>query len=141
MDESAIKKIEELLDDPEMFSPENMEKMIQEIAGFFSQLKMAMESPDEKKRAEALLLVSDMRKRLESQVLNLCKTMGVDPEQLKTYVNNQALFSPEEWQAMENAKAVIESYKETYVNSSSESSQSKQKTRVKPKTVKSWLVG
>ena len=99
MDESAIKKIEELLDDPEMFSPENMEKMIQEIAGFFSQLKMAMESPDEKKRAEALLLVSDMRKRLESQVLNLCKTMGVDPEQLKTYVNNQALFSPGERQS------------------------------------------
>ena len=124
----------------EKLSSESMGTTIQEILGFFAELKGALESSDEKTRAEAVEFAADLKKKLELQALNLCKSIGVDPEELKTYFKDQSHFSPQDWQVMEQAKTEINEYNETYKKLNIDESVHK-KTKIKPKSVKNWVIG
>jgi hypothetical protein len=136
MKPSVLDKIEELFGNPEKFTPENLESIIHETVTFFNELKANVESPDNKVREEALKLAASLQTKLEEQALALCEAVGMDPKAIESYINTPSHFSPDEWVAMEKAKAELEGYK----NAVSELESGKAPKFKKPKSVKEWLV-
>lgn len=137
MSDSFMKQLEKLLTNPEQVTPENMESLIQETIKILGELKGKIESTDPKEKEEARQFAADLKTKLEERALRMCESLGMDPEELKSYINTPVHFSPEEWQAMEKAKEELENYKEEVLKMQSNSSKSNKK---KPKTVKNWLV-
>jgi hypothetical protein len=135
---SVIEKIEEIFGDPEKFSPENMQHLLHETLEFFGDLKFKLESKDEKVRNDALESAAVLKTKLEEQALELCKSIGMDPNTLENYLNDPSHFTPEELGAIENTKAEMDAFKaELGINLSGTPTPKKKK----PKTVKDWLVG
>ena len=141
MSSSVVKKIEELFENPEQFTPENIGGMVQEMTQFFGDLKAKLASPDVKEREEAQKIAGELKAKLEDQVMKLCETLGMDPEVIAQYINTPTNFTSEEWQAMEKAKTELESYKESLLKMNSENAVPRKHIKSKPKAVKEWIVG
>ena len=121
MSNELMEKIQEIFGNPEKFSPEKMEGLIHETLRFFNTLRQKLESPNEKEREEALNIANTLKTKLEEQALALCQTAGMDPKTLENYINEPANFSSAEWQAMSQAKANLNDYKEEITKTESPS--------------------
>ncbi|MBF8263140.1 MAG: hypothetical protein HW387_805 [Parachlamydiales bacterium] len=138
----VLKQIEELFENPDQFSPENMEKLVNETVTFFNDMKIKLESPDQKVREEALNVASQLKAKLEEQAKTLCKSIGMDPAALESYINTPNNFSTDEWQAMENAKTEIANYKASLAKmETGEKSPAARARKKRQKAVKEWIVG
>jgi len=141
MSSSIVKKIEELFEHPDHFTPENIGGMVQEMTQFFGDLKAKLTSSDTKEREEAQKLADELKTKLEEQVVKLCESLGIDPQVIAQYINTSANFSPEEWQAMEKAKTELEQYKESLMKMDSGEAVAHKRNKSRPKSVKEWIVG
>ena len=135
---SVLEKIEEIFRDPEQFSQENVQKLVQETLQFFGDLKLKLQSNDEKVRTEALETASILKLKLEEQAMALCKSIGMDPKSLENYIGNPSHFTSEEWNSIERTKTEMDEFKEGLGISPNLSTIARNK---KPKTVKEWIVG
>ncbi len=137
---SVLEKIEEIFGNPEKFSPENMERLVQETLHFFGDLKVKLESKDEQVRTQALETSEALKEKLEEQALVLCKSIGMDPKALEDFVSDPSQFTSEEWSTMQQTKDEMQAFKaELGIKLNSEAL--KAPKRKKPKTVKEWIVG
>jgi len=139
MTQNTLNKIETLFTEAGDFSPENVGNLIQETLQFFNVLKEKLESKDEAERAEALELAGALKTRLEQQAASLCESIGVDPNELDTYINDPENFSPEAWEVIEKAKVGLQSYKET-APASKDENKIKSDVKKRPKAMKEWLI-
>ena len=112
MSNAVLTKIEEIFGNPEKFTPENLEALINETLKFFNDLRQKLESPDAKVREDALAVATELKTKLEEQAAALCQSVGLDQQALESFISNPTHFSPEEWKAMEKAKTELSGYQE-----------------------------
>ena len=108
-----LNKIEEFFGKPDQFTPEKMESFVQETISFFMDLQAKINSPDEKDREAAKKSAEEMKAKLEEQLLKLCESVGMSPQEITQHINTAAHFSPKDWEAIQSAKTEIEKYKES----------------------------
>ena len=112
MSQAILERIEEIFDNPEGISMENVEIIVKEMLGFFDLIRLKLASEKTEEREEALALAVSLKETLESKAKTICAKMGVDQGMLEHYISNPFNFSKEEWQTMSNTKEQFETYRE-----------------------------
>jgi hypothetical protein len=110
---STMERLEKLFSNPEQFSSENLDGMLQEMFKLLMELQDKLASSDPKVRDEAMQFLTALKAKMEVQVQNLCESMGIDSQALKSYFNTPGQFSADTWQALEKAEADLENFKES----------------------------
>ena len=130
---NVLEKIEEIFSVEDKFSPENMERLIQETLSFFYEMQEKLESNDPKVKEEAMALAEALKTKLEEQAKILCEANGMDPSKLENYLEEPSNFSEEEWKAIEQAKSDIAFLQQDL--------KPEKKPKKKKKAAKEWLIG
>jgi hypothetical protein len=130
MNHAVMDKIEEIFGHPERFTPENMESLVHETLKFFSDLRLKLESKDEKEREEGIAIASALKTKLEEQAANLCQSVGMDPHALEAYINDPSNFTEQQVQAMNKAKADLEDYKKEIAKDSGSTVKAPKKKKI-----------
>lgn len=138
---SVLNRFDEIFQNPEQFSPENLRALLHEMLHCLGELKTQLQSKDESVRREALDVIVQIRSSLQEKSIALCQSVGMDQKTFEQYMSDASHFSTEEWTAMEQTKTELADFRqevgevlEPDVNKSSV-------TRKKPKSRKQWLIG
>ena len=83
------------------FKPEHLDKLIREAVSTFHSLQEKAQSKDPKEIEKALESALDLRTSLENQLKSMLETMGIDMEELSTFMNDPSNFTPEEQKLMQ----------------------------------------
>lgn len=83
----------------------NLNEVFRESFTFFEHLKrkLVRGTPDEKK--QIVEMMTEMYKKLIGEVKAVCEKTGLSEEQLMSFSDNPNNFSPEQWQAIQDAKS------------------------------------
>jgi len=136
---AIIGKMEEMLQDLEKFSPENLGALMNEMLHCFGMLKTQLESPDEAVRKSAVEVAALFREKLQEHLSMLCSMIGMDPKGLEAYLSDPSKFNSDEWAAIEKAKSEIDEFRqELGITSSAQPAPTPKKKKAK---TKSWLPG
>jgi hypothetical protein len=120
------------------FTPEKLQGLIQETLKAFQVLHTKIKSQDPKERQEGLKMALELKRALEAQSENLCRSAGMSPTQLAAFVENSENFSQEEWDTLGIAKKELEALK---VGLNLSGNENKVLKTAKKKNTKTWLVG
>jgi hypothetical protein len=107
MKTKILEKFDEIFSDLNNLSPEKLETLVHESLKFFDDLKVALDSPNEEEKKEALKIAQQLQKKLEEQAEKAYKASGMTKEQISAFMENPANFSQEEWAAFQSAKTEL----------------------------------
>ena len=139
--EDKLNKIKDLFSNFEEITPESVEKIVGETMKAFSEIMTKLNSTDEKERADALKMATDLRDTLESQAKDAMKSVGMDEEELNAFLNNPQNFSSEEWQSLQSAKNEMDSYQNDLKDKGLINDSHKEKKTVKKTKTIPWVQG
>ncbi len=106
-----FKQIKELPQDPKKVSPEQVEALMATSLEFFDQIKEKVQTGTGEEKQAAQQILTDLKKALEEQASNLCKSMGIDPVQ---FLHNPELpdhLDPEELELVRSAQQEVDQRK------------------------------
>lgn len=78
-----LKQIQELAEDPKNVSSAQIQALMQASLEFFDQMKGQVTSKDPKEQETAKRVLADLKAALEEQSQALCKSLGIDPSQIR----------------------------------------------------------
>jgi hypothetical protein len=107
-----LKQIQELSEDPQNISSEQLDTLMQTSLQFFDQMRGQVTSQDPEEQQRAQKVLADLQIALEEQSKHLCKSLGIDPSQLTTFAEDPDALSPEDAAALSKAQKEYELRKE-----------------------------
>jgi hypothetical protein len=84
--------------------PINLEELCGESLQFFEKVRHAIENGTDKEKEEAMLLMSEMYKKLVSECKQLTEKTGMSEEQIMGFAENPNNFSQEQWQMLQDTR-------------------------------------
>jgi hypothetical protein len=85
----------------------DLHKVFEESLAFFEHLKKELQEGTPEERKEVLQMMSTMHKEIVEESKKLLKNSGMSEEQLVTFAENPANFTPEQWEAFQESKNEI----------------------------------
>lgn len=107
-----FKQIKELPQDPKKVSQEQVQALMATSLEFFDQIKEKVQTGTGEEKQAAQQILTDLKKALEEQAFNLCKSMGIDPAQ---FLHNPEIpdhLAPEELELVHSAQQEIDQRKQ-----------------------------
>lgn len=105
------KELKDSLKNLNDFKPEQLDSLVREAVSTFHSLQEQAKSKDPKDIEKALESALDLRASLEEQLKSMLETMGIDMEELSTFMSNPSNFTPEEQKIM---KEIDEEFKRAF---------------------------
>jgi hypothetical protein len=107
MKQKILEKFDEIFSDINNLNAEKLEMLVHESLKFFDDLKIAMESPNEEEKQEAIKIATELQKKLEEQAERAFKASGMTKEQIASFTSDPSNFSKEEWDSFKKAKTEL----------------------------------
>ncbi len=104
MKNQYLETLKATFSDPENFSPEKLQGLIQETLAYFREMQEKLASKDPAAREEAMKTALEMKAALEEQMEAICKLTGLDPAQLSSLADDTSRLGPAEKEAFESVK-------------------------------------
>lgn len=130
-----LEQLKESFKELENFAPEKLETLIGETIKAFHFIQSKIESPLPKDREEALQIAADLKESLELQASALCNAIGMNQDELDSYVKDPSNFSTEENRAIQFVTQELNQFKKEIETNEI---QVPKKTR---KTAAAWVHG
>jgi hypothetical protein len=84
--------------------PLNLQDLCEESLQFFEKLKQMIENGTDKEKEEAMLIMSEMYKKLISECKELTEKTGLTEEQILAFAENPNNFSPDQWEMIQDTR-------------------------------------
>ncbi len=130
------KDLKDSLNNLEDFKPEQLDSLVREAVNAFHSIQEKAKSTDPKDVEKAMETALDLKSSLESQLKSMMETLGIDMEELSTFMSDPSNFSPEEQKLM---KAIDEEFKQAFPDK--EEAPVVAKTPKKRKKTTPWIAG
>ena len=85
----------------------NLEEVFAQSVEFFNHLKAQVENGGPEEKKEALQLMTEFHQRMTEESKKIAERSGLSEEQLVTYAENPANFTPKQWEAIQESKSQI----------------------------------
>lgn len=130
------KELEESLKNLNNFKPELLDSLIREAVNTFHSIKDKADSKDPKDVEKAMESALSLRDSLENKLNSILDSMGIDMDELKTFMSEPSNFTPEEQTLM---KQIDEQFKQL-APAPEKAERSPQPVKKKKKTTP-WIAG
>lgn len=127
------KELEDSLKNLNEFKPEQLDALIREAISTFHMLQDKAQSKDPKDVEKALETALDLKSSLENQLSTLLGSLGIDMNELKTFMQDPSNFTPEEQTMM---KEIDEQFKKLVPEQPAPKEAPKKKNKAK-----AWIAG
>ena len=104
MSKSYMNALKETFENPEGFTPEKLQALIQETLSYFKEMQAQFTSKDPAVREAATKAALEMKVALEGYMENLCKLTGLDPAQLSSFAEDTSRMTSTEKEAFDDVK-------------------------------------
>lgn len=84
--------------------PINLEEVFKQSLAFFDHLNVQLQKGSAEEKKEALMMMSEMYTQMMQETKKICEKTGMSEEQLASYSENPSNFSPEQWNAIQEAR-------------------------------------
>lgn len=105
-----LDRLDELFGDINDITPEKMESLVKESIKAFEKVITQLNSSDEKEREEAKKAAEKLRDTLEKHSRKAMESINMSAKELEAFTSNPNNFSPEEWEAMQQARQDLMAY-------------------------------
>lgn len=85
----------------------NLEEVFKQSLQLFEYMKQQIASGSQEDKVEAMKLMSEMYQRMIAESKRISETTGMTEEQLVSFAENPANFTPEQWKAIQLSKEQI----------------------------------
>ncbi len=104
MTKDYLEALKETFESPQEFTPEKLQKLIQETMDYFREMQEKFASKDPAVRDAAMKAALEMKVALEAQMESICKLTGLDPAQLSSFAEDTSRMSASEKEAFDQVK-------------------------------------
>jgi hypothetical protein len=78
--------------------------LFKEAVTFFEHLNEQLKNGSYDEKHEALVMMNDLHKEMQTQTQRICQQTGLTEQQLTAYADNPDNFTPEQWRSLEETK-------------------------------------
>lgn len=95
--------LKQLIDKPENFSPESIEKLVNDSLEFFrNYLKLSKNNEDKEAKEKAAKELIEFNEILQNTFDHFAKRLGLSASELFEFSNNKANFTKDQWAFMQS---------------------------------------
>ena len=85
----------------------NLEEVFSQSLEFFQHLKAQMETGNPEEKKEAMTMMAEMYKQMIAETKKISERSGLSEEQLMSYAENPANFTPDQWKQIQESRQKI----------------------------------
>jgi hypothetical protein len=111
MNGQLIDSLKAALSDITTLTPNKLQDLVKETVIAFQNIQSKVSSKNEWEREEGLQIAVELKSVMEEQVVKLQEKLGMNQEEIETYLANPANFSKEELKSMEESKYEMDAFK------------------------------
>lgn len=138
MQEEVLSKFEDMFSDINNFTPEKLESLIKQILETFKEIKVKLDSKDEKEKAEAVETLILLKAKIQEYAEEIYRNTQMSSEQIKEFIENPKNFNQDEWRSLGDAQKELEDYKEEMTEIAEKPTRKKKKAKPR-KGKKHWV--
>ena len=87
--------------------PIDLQQVFTQSLQFFERLKLELKEEDQQRREEAMAMLMEIYQHMVKDTKLICETSGMTEDQLVSFAENPANFSPEQWTSIKESREKI----------------------------------